>query len=127
MVHPIFMTVLRRPDLLANHLANYAELVKGELSSFGTSVAVRAASAAVALVALLLALGLTGISIMLGYLHGTFHWVLVIVPGAAWLLAVIGAALAMRSTTKDKVEDVKSEVEADFNMLRLIKEARNER
>ncbi|RYG58063.1 MAG: hypothetical protein EON56_00830, partial [Alphaproteobacteria bacterium] len=78
MVHPIFMTVLRRPDLLANHLANYAELVKGELSSFGTSVAVRAASAAVALVALLLALGLSGISIMLGYLHGSFNWVLII-------------------------------------------------
>ena len=123
MVHPIFKTVLRRPELLANHLTNYAELIKDELSALGTSVAVRAAGAAIALVALLLALGLTGIAIMLGYLHASFHWVLVVVPGVAWLLAVIGTVLAMRSTTEKPVQDVKGEVEADLKMLRLVQEA----
>ncbi|MDB5826805.1 MAG: hypothetical protein JWQ73_1025 [Variovorax sp.] len=126
MIHPIFMTVLRRPELLANHLANYAELVKGELAALGTALAVRAAGAVVALVAVLLALGLTGIAVMLGFLHGAFHWVLIIVPGVAWVLAGVGAALAMRSTVKGEVEGLKDEVQADFNMLRLIKEARHD-
>ena len=120
------MTALRRPELLFTHLANYAELVKGEVSSLGTSLAIRAASAVVALVALLLALGLTGIAIMLGFLHDSFHWALVIVPGVAWLLVLVGVSLAMRSTVKEKVEDVKDEIEEDFRMLSLVKKAKND-
>lgn len=127
MVHPIFVAVLRRPELLFTHLANYVELVRGELSALGSSLAMRAASAVVALVALLLAVGLTGIAVMLGFLHGSFQWVLVIVPGAAWVLVLIGVVLAMRSSTvKEKVDDVKDEMEADLRMLRLIREANND-
>jgi hypothetical protein len=125
-VHPIFMAVLRRPELLFTHLANYVEMVKGELSAFGSSLAMRAASAVLALLALMLALGLTGTSVMLGFLRGSFEWVLVIVPGTAWLLAAIGAMLAMRSSSvKDKLDDVKDELEADVRMLGLVKKARN--
>ena len=120
------MTALRRPELLFNHLGNYAELLKAELTSIGSSLALRAAMAAVALVSVLLALGLTGIAVMLGFLHGSFHWVLVIVPGVAWLMALIGALYARRSTLQEKVHDVKEELEADMQMLRLIKEARND-
>jgi hypothetical protein len=126
MIHPIFMTVLRRPDLLANHFANYAQLVKGVLSAVGASLATRAAGVAVALVAVLLALGLTGVAVMLGFLQGSFHWVLVIVPGVAWFLVLVGGVFAMRSSTKAKVEEVKDEVEADFNILRMVKEAKND-
>ncbi|AMM25989.1 hypothetical protein AX767_17735 [Variovorax sp. PAMC 28711] len=120
------MTALRRPELLFNHFANYAELVKSEVTSIGSSLAIRAASAAIAVVALLLALGLTGVAVMLGVLRAEFHWVLVIVPGVAWLLALIGATLAMRSTMKRKVDDVTDEVEADMTMLRLIQKAKND-
>ena len=126
MVHPIFVTALRHPDVIGRHLANYAGLVKGELSSAGTALAIKAAGAAVAVVAVLLALGLTGLAVMLGFLHGSFHWVLVAAPGVAWLLALTGGALAMRSVTKEGVEDVKNELEADVRMLRLVKEARND-
>lgn len=118
--------MLRRPDLIANHLANYAALVKSDVSAMGISLVVRAAGAVTALVALTPALGLTGIAVMLGVLYGFFNWVLVIVPGVAWLLAGVGAALAMRSTVKDKLEDVKDEMAADLSMLRLIREARND-
>lgn len=126
MIHPIFMTVLRRPDLFATHLTNYAELVKSELSAAGLAFAARAAAGAIAFVALLLALGLTGVAIMLGVMQGVFHWILAVVPGIAWLLAAIGAAFAMRSTTKEKVEDVKEELEADFRVLRMVKEAKDD-
>lgn len=126
MIHPIFRAVLRRPDLLAVHLANYVDLLKGEAVSLATSWAVRAAGGVVAVVSAMLALGLTGVAVMIGFLHGSFHWVLAAVPGVAWVLAAIGVALAMRSTTKEKVEDVKEEVEADLTVLRKVKEASND-
>lgn len=120
------MAVLRRPELLFTHIANYVELLKSELSAAGVSLAVRVASGVVALIALLLALSLTGVAVMLGFLQGAFHWVLIAVPAAAWLLLLICVVLAMRSTVKEKVDDVKNEVAADFSMLRLVKEAKNE-
>jgi len=124
MVHPVFMVVLRQPELLFTHLANHAQLVKDELAATGASLAMRAAGAAVALIALLLALGLTGVAVMLGMLHGAFQWGLVIVPGVAWLLAMAGAALALKSSAvQEKVDNVKDELEADMKMLRLVKEA----
>jgi hypothetical protein len=124
MIHPIYMTALRRPDLVAAHLRNHVELVKAEVADAGRSVAYKAAGAIVALVALLLALGLTGIALMLGALHGSFHWMLVAVPGVAWLLTAIGVAVAMKSSVRDDVQDVKDEIEADLSALRTVKEAR---
>jgi len=120
------MAVLRRPELLFRHLANYAELFRSELSAMGSSLATRAASAVVAIVALLLALGLSGIAVILGFLQGSWHWVLVAVPGAAWVLGLVGLLLALRSTVKEKVDDVKDELEADVRALRLIKEANDD-
>ena len=126
MIHPIFMAVLRRPELLATHLANYSRLVKAEVTAVGTSLAVRAISAAIALVALLLALGISAIAVMLGFLHGSFHWILVIVPGVAWLIALIGTGRAMKATSvEQKVDAVKDEVDADFQMLKLVQKVRN--
>lgn len=121
------MAVLRRPELLATHLANYSTLIKAEVTAVGTSLVVRAVSAVIALVALLLALGLSGIAVMLGFLHGSFHWALVIVPGVAWLISLIGIGRAMKATSLDqKVDAVKDEVDADFRMLKLVQKAKND-
>jgi len=123
MIHPIYMTALRRPDLVATHLRNHVELVKKELGDAGRSIVYKAAGAVVALGALLLALGLTGIALMLGALQG-YHWALVAVPGVAWLLTAVGAMVAMKASVRDDVQDVKDELEADFAVLRTVKEAR---
>lgn len=125
MIHPIFTTALRRPDLIASHLANYGALLKAELSSLGSSLVARAVAAVIALVALMLALGLTGVAVMLGVLHGSHHWALLAVPGAAWLLTVGCGLYAMRSTASDKVDDIKGELEADVQMFRLIKDIKD--
>lgn len=127
MIHPIFMAVLRRPELLATHLANYSTLVKAEVAAAGTSLEVRAMSALIALVALLLALGLSAVAVILGFLHGSFHWILVIVPGVAWLIALIGAGRAIKATSlEQKVDAVREEVDADFQMLKLVQKAKND-
>jgi len=126
MIHPIFTVVLRRPELVFRHLANYGELFRSEISSLGSSLLTRAAGAVLAIVALLLALGLTGLAVMLGFLQGSYHWVLAAVPGTAWVLALVGLLLALRSTVKERVDDVKDEFEADVRTLRLLKEANDE-
>ena len=117
---------MRRPELLVQHAANYLELLRAEMSAIGSSVARRVAGAVVAMVAVLLALGLSAIAVMLGVLHGAFHWVLVIVPATAWLLAVVGIVIAARPALKHEVEDVRHELQADMRMLRLVKDAENE-
>jgi hypothetical protein len=126
MIHPIFMAAMRHPELIVKHLANYFELVRAETLAIGGSVARRVAGAVVALVAILLALGLSAIAVMLGVLHGAFHWVLVIVPGTAWLLAAAGIFMAARPTLTNEVQDVRDQVEADMRMLRLVKDAKDE-
>ena len=117
------MAIVRRPDLLATHLANHAQLIKAEAASLGMSLAIRAGSLAVCIAALLLALGLSAVAVMLGVLQGSFHWVLVSVPAVAWVLALAGAGMALRSTTKQKIDVVKDEVHADFELLRLTRKS----
>lgn len=126
MIHPIFVVALRRPDLLATHVSNYGELLKSELVSVGSSLAIRAASAAVALVALLLALGLSGVAVMLGMVQGTFHWVLAIVPGVAWLLMLVSVAILMRPTVRARFDEIKDQFQADCKILSEVMQARHD-
>lgn len=121
-MHPIYGALLRRPDLLATHLSNYLELAKEEASSAVRGVAVRAAAGAAAGVAILLALGLTGVAVMLGAIHGEFVWALVIVPGIAWLIGGIGLFMALRPAQMEIVQDLKMQVEADVAALRVAGE-----
>lgn len=121
-MHPIYGALLRRPDLLATHLSNYLELAKEEASPAVRGVAVRAAASAAAGVAILLALGLTGVAVMLGTIHGEFVWALVIVPGIAWLIGGIGLFMALRPAQIEIVQDLKMQVEADVAALRVAGE-----
>ena len=126
MIHPIFKAALKRPDLVFQHLANYVELLKEEAADLGKGLALQAVGAVAAIVALLLALGLTGVAVMQGVLHGTFNWVLVIVPGVAWLFVLIGVAIAMRSTLQGEIQDVRDEVASDLEVLRVAKDMTDE-
>jgi hypothetical protein len=121
-MHPIYGALLRRPDLLATHLSNYVALAKEEASLAVRGVAVRAAAGVASGVAILLALGLTGIAVMLGAIHGEFVWALVIVPGIAWLIGAIGLFMALRPTQMEVVQDLKMQVEADVAALRVAGE-----
>lgn len=123
-MHPIYGALLRRPDLMATHVSNYVALAKEEAGSVVRGVAVRAAAGATAGVAVLLALGLTGVAVMLGVLHGQFVWALVVVPGIAWVIGGVGLFLALRPTQTEVVHDFKTQVEADVNALRVAGETK---
>ncbi len=123
MLHPIFATVLGHPELIANHLAGYAALVKEEVSTATRGMMNRALAAVVAIVSALLALIFIGVAIMLGVLYGEFNWVLVIVPGFAVLLAAGSAVFAMRPFQAHTFADLKAQIDADVRALHLVSEA----
>ncbi|MDM0001194.1 hypothetical protein QTI24_21485 [Variovorax sp. J22P240] len=126
MIHPLFKAALKRPDLLIRHLANYGELLKCEAADAGKGLLVQAAAGVAAAMALVLALGLTGVAVMLGILQATFHWVLVAVPAVAWLCVMVGGLMAMRSVVRRDIQDVRDEVERDLRLIRLAKELKDE-
>jgi cytochrome c biogenesis protein CcdA len=127
MVHPIFSVILRRPDLLARHLSNHAELIRAEFSQAKQAVVLKAVAGVVAGVSLLLALGLSAVAVMLSVVE-RFHWALIAVPGVVWLIFLGCAVFATRAAVQPKAKDVREQVEADFDLLRHVRmEKENDR
>lgn len=118
MIHPLFSTVLGHPELVADHLANYGALVRQEAQEASRGVVARAVAGVLAAVSAMLALALTGVAVMLGVLHGSFHWVLVAVPGCAILIALISGYVAARPSPFHGFADLREQIDADVQALR---------
>lgn len=119
MLHPIFSTVLGHPELVADHLANYAALLREETAEAGRGIVARAIAGVLAIVCAILALGLIGMAVMLGFLHGSFHWVLAIVPGAAVIVAVAAGYFATRPAAFHGFDDLRAQLDADISALHI--------
>jgi hypothetical protein len=117
MLHPIFSTVLGHPELIAEHAANYAALVRQEASEAGRGLVARIVAGVVAAASAMLALGLIGVAVLMGVLHGSFHWVLVVVPGVALVIAGICAWMATRPFPGYAFDDLRAQVDADLQAL----------
>jgi hypothetical protein len=122
MLHPIYSTVLGHPELIADHLANYGALLQQEMHEASRNLISRVLAAVVAVVSALLALGLAGVAVMLGTLHDRFHWVLVVVPGIAAVIAIMAALIAVKLRTPHAFADLRAEFEADLHALHLAGE-----
>ncbi|WP_422085318.1 hypothetical protein [Variovorax sp.] len=117
MLHPIFSTVLGHPELVAEHLANYAALVRQETAQAGRGLVARIVAGVLAAASAMLALGLIGVAVLLGVLHGSFHWVLVAVPAVAVVIAAFCAWYATRPSPSHGFDDLRSQLEADLQAL----------
>ncbi|MFM9924618.1 phage holin family protein [Variovorax sp. H27-G14] len=117
MLHPIFSTVLGHPELVADHIANYAALIREETSQAGRGLVKRIVAGVLAAASAMLALGLIGVAVLLGVLHGSFHWVLVAVPGVAIVIAGLSAWYATRPSPTHGFDDLRSQVNADLQAL----------
>jgi ascorbate-specific PTS system EIIC-type component UlaA len=120
MVHPIFSVLMSKPELLVDHMAGYAALARDEASSVGMEVAKRAIAWAVAIFAAAMFLVLGGVALMLGAMHGAFHPVLVLVPGAALAISVAAGVVARRRLPEKAFAELKAQLEADAQALRAI-------
>ena len=119
MLHPIYSTVLGHPELIADHLANYSALIKAEAAEAKRGLITRAIAGGVAAISALVALGLIGVAIMLGGMHQTFHWVLIVVPGFAVLVAAIAAFVAARPLSFHGFQDLRAQLDADIHALHV--------
>ncbi|CAN5301031.1 hypothetical protein BH10PSE18_BH10PSE18_19960 [soil metagenome] len=119
MLHPIFSTVLGHPELIVQHLANYAALIKVETGTATRRLMSRVVAGVIAIVSGALALAFAGTAVMLGVLHGSFHWVLIAVPGATLLIAVIAGYVAARPSTFAAFEDLRTQLDADVQAMQL--------
>lgn len=120
MVHPIFSVLISKPELVLEHVAGYAALVRDEASSAGVLVAKRAIAWGVTLVALLLFLVLAGVAVMLGAVNDRFHWALVLVPGIALATAVAAFMVARKPLPEKAFGELKAQIDADAQVLRSI-------
>jgi len=124
MLHPIFYTVLRHPELIAEHASNYAALIRLETAEASKGLVARLIAGVLAAVSAMLALGLTGTAVMLGMLQGSFHWVLVAVPGVSAVIALIAGYVAARPVEFHGFNELRAQVDADIDALHAAGEAR---
>lgn len=119
MIHPIFSTLISRPELVMDHVAGYAALVQEEASTVGGKVARRAAAWAVCGVGVLVFLVLAGVAAMLAAING-FHWALVIVPAVPLGLAVAAFVVARKTVPGQAFSELRSQLDADALALRTM-------
>ncbi len=122
MLHPIFSTVLGHPELIADHVVNYTALVKQETAQAGRGLVSRIVAGLLAAVSAVLALGLIGVAVMLGAVEGGFHWVLVVVPGIALLIALVSGYFAVRPVEFHGFADLRAQIDADVQALKTAGE-----
>lgn len=127
MLHPLFSVVVRRPDIVAEHLAGYALLAREEASLASQQLIQRTVAYAVTAVSLTLAVALAGVAVMMAALHSQFHWTLVVIPLLALLPAVWGWSAARKPLPVQLFGSLTNQFEADLQVLRNAEEDRRER
>ena len=120
MLHPIFSVLISKPELVMEHVAGYAALVRDEASTAGVQVARRAIAWGVTLASALLFLILAGVAVMLGAVTEQFRWALVIVPGIALATAITAFMVARKPLPAKAFGELKAQIDADAQVLRSI-------
>ena len=120
MVHPIFSVLITKPELVMEHVAGYASLMREEASSVGIEVAKRAVAWAVTLFCVLVFLILAGVAVMLATIQDQFHWSFVIVPAIPLVIAIVGFTVARKRLPEKAFTELKAQLDADAQALRAI-------
>lgn len=123
LVHPIFKVLVRRPELVVDHLSGYAALATQEATTLGTEVLNRAVAWGVAAVAFIGFVVLAGVALMLGFMQGQFHWVLVLAPAVALVLTIGAMIVARKSLPTQAFVELRGQLEADAQALRMAGES----
>ncbi len=120
MVHPIFSVLIARPELVMEHAAGYASLMREEASSVGKEVAKRAIAWGVTLFAALVFLILAGVAAMLAAAHDAFRWSFVVVPLIPLAISLAAFTVARKRLPEKAFSELKAQLDADAQALRAI-------
>ena len=119
-LHPIVSVLVRRPDLVLEHLAGYASLIQEEVATTGSALLRRAIAWAVAAVAFLVFLVLAGVAAMLAATQQGIHWILLLVPGTALALAIVAFVQARQRLARPVLAELRAQLQADLDILRTL-------
>lgn len=120
MLHPLYSTLIQRPDLLVEHAVAYAVLFHQEATETGAILVKRYVSWAIAGVCAVLFLALAGVALMLGALHNRFHWVMIAVPASAFLVMVIFIIKANSRMPNAPFSELKTQIDGDIQAFRSV-------
>jgi hypothetical protein len=118
-MHPLCLTIIRRPDLVLDHLSAYAALLTQEAGQASSALVNRALLWMIAVMFGSIFLILAGTALMLGILQNQFHWVLLAAPGAMLLCALMAMAWAKKSVFSNHFANIKSQFFSDAQALRI--------
>jgi len=126
MIHPLFRLIASQPQLLADHLEAYAELVGQEVGSITKQWKRRSLMMAAAVGCIVLAVILGGVALLLWAAIPTADmpaaWGLIAVPGVLVIAAVALMFGAKSSVDTAKAFDkIRQQLRADAAMLREVK------
>lgn len=120
MLHPLFSTLIQRPDLVMDHMSAYAELLTQEARVASVQLIKRGIIWMLAGVCGCIFLLLTGIAVMLGIFHNQFHWVLMVVPGVAFLATAVAITFARQALPTAHFPELKAQIDSDARALRMV-------
>jgi hypothetical protein len=124
MIHPLLRLIATEPQILGDHVEAYAELVGDEVRKTSSAWSLRIGLYLAALALGSVGLVLTGVAIMLwGSLPpASLHqpWLLVAVPAASFVAAIICVLCARRNPVENAFDNVKKQLSADMAMLREV-------
>ena len=120
MLHPIYAALLRRPDLAADHLLAYADLLQLQTQALRETLIGRSLAWLVILGCGALASRFAGPARMLTLLLDRYHPVLVLLPGALALMALGAALLENRRQPWKAYAQLRAQLDADLAALRSL-------
>jgi len=120
MLHPLFSTIVQRPDLVIDHLSAYGSLFQKEATNAGSELLTRAVAGIVTLLAFVIFLGLAGIALMLGMMQNQFHWILIFVPTILLVITIVTGLMAMKPFKTKRFPEMKAQIESDALALRTV-------
>lgn len=118
MLHPIFATVIQRPDLIAEHFSAYCAVLNQDARAVRIQFVRRAIAGSLAVVCGSVFISMSGVAVMLGFVQNQFHWSLVVVPGVALLIAIVAAVVAMQPLAQGNFAEFKAQLKSDVSALR---------
>jgi hypothetical protein len=122
MAHPLFRLVAARPQLLAEHVAAYADLLTEELGSAAKLCQRRLAFQLVAVVGVAVGTGLGGVGWMLWAALPANSlrepWLLVAIPAIPWAIAAWAASMSTAVAPGQWLASVRRQWADDAEMLR---------
>lgn len=120
MLHPLFSTLIQRPDLLVEHVSAYSALFHQEASQAGSMLVKRYLAWAIAAICGLVFVLFAGIALMMGALYNQFHWMLLAVPGSALVFMLVAITKAKAPLAEVRFTELKAQIDSDIQVLRAM-------